>query len=60
MTGDVVNLRRARKDRQRAEDKARADENAARHGLTKAERLRQAAQTDKAARMLDQHKRDED
>ena len=57
MTAEVVNLRRARKDRARAKDKAEADANAARHGRTKAERLAAAAEDDRAARAHDAHRR---
>ena len=52
----LVNLNRARKDRARAEKKARADANAAKHGLSKAERLLRAAQADRARRSLDGHR----
>ncbi len=51
-----VNLNRTRKDRERAMDKARADENSRRFGRTKAERLLDATRTEKAARMLDQNR----
>ena len=51
-----VNLNRFRKQKARAEDKARADENAARFGRSKAERQRDAAKAEKAARDLDGHK----
>jgi len=58
---EIVNLRQARKARDRAEQKARADENAARHGRTKAERLREAAEADRLRRGLDAHRfEDED
>lgn len=58
MTTDpkIVNLNKARKDRARSEDKARADANAAKHGRTKAQRLLEAARADKARRTLDQAK----
>lgn len=39
--GDVVNLGRARKRKQRAAEQQRADENAIRHGRTKAEKARE-------------------
>jgi len=58
--GRVVNLRMARKQAARKAARARADENAARHGLTRAERELQQARTDKAARDLDAHRRDPD
>ncbi len=59
MTGEVVNLRLARKSRARAEAKATADANAAKHGLSKAERRQQAAEADLAARRLDAHRRED-
>jgi phage protein D len=56
MTGSVINLNRARKSLDRAKEKAQADANAAKHGRTKAQRLLEAAQADKARRALDQSK----
>ena len=56
MTGSIVNLNKARKARDRAEEKAQADANAAMHGRTKAQRLLEAAQAEKAKRALDQSK----
>ena len=56
MTGSVINLNRARKALDRAQEKAQADANAARHGRTKAQRLLESAQADKARRALDQAK----
>ena len=53
MTDAPVNLNKARKARDRAEEKRRADENAARHGRTKARRLLEAARSEKARRALD-------
>ncbi len=53
MTGSVTNLNKARKARDRAEEKAQADANALKHGRTKAERLLEAAQAEKARRALD-------
>ena len=38
MTDTPINLNKARKQRDRAAAKRRADENAAKHGLTKAQR----------------------
>ena len=52
----LVNLNRARKDRSRAEKKARADANAVLHGLPKAERLLRAAQAEQARKRLDGHR----
>ena len=60
MSDAPVNLNRVRKQKARAKDKARADENAARFGRTKAQKALEQAQTDKARATLDQHRRDED
>ncbi len=49
----VTNLNRFRKDRARAEKRATADANAAKHGMTKAERLRLAREAEKARKHLD-------
>jgi hypothetical protein len=57
---NVVNLRRARKDKARADRKARADENAMKHGTPRAIRDLDAARREQADRRLDQHKRDGD
>lgn len=54
-----VNLNKARKARDRAAEKAQADANALKHGRTKAERLLEAAQAEKARRALDQAKFEE-
>lgn len=56
---DPVNLNKARKERARAEDKARADANALKYGRTKAERLLDAARAEQAKRRLDQLKFEE-
>lgn len=57
--GKPVNLNRYRKDKARAEKKARADENAVKFGRSKAERDLERARADKARRDLDRHERDE-
>ncbi len=57
--GDVINLRRMRKARQKAEEKAQAARNRARHGRTRAEREAEATRDDLAARRLDGHRLDE-
>ena len=54
----VVNLNRFRKDKARSEKRAQADVNAAKFGQTKTERNKTKAETDKAGRHLDGHKRD--
>jgi hypothetical protein len=56
MTDGPVSLNRYRKEKARADAKSRADANAVKHGRTKAERLLDAARSEKARRMLDRHK----
>lgn len=58
MTEKPINLSRARKNKARAEKRARGDANAAKHGRTKSERAHQQARAEKAARDLDGHRRD--
>ncbi|EYD72488.1 DUF4169 family protein [Limimaricola hongkongensis] len=55
-----VNLNQFRKRKARAEKTARADANAAKFGRTRAEKARDAAQAEAAARRLDGHRRDDD
>ncbi len=54
--GDVVNLRRARKGRERHRKEAEAAENRIAFGMTKAERRRLDSEREKAERGLDAHK----
>ena len=57
MTNDSpINLNKARKARDRAAEKAQADENAVRFGRTKAQRVLEAAQAEQARARLDQLK----
>jgi len=56
----VVNLNKARKAKTRAEDKAQADENAARFGRTKAARVLDATNAAKANARLAQSKFEEE
>lgn len=56
----VVNLNRFRKEKARAEKRAEADANAAKHGRTKAEKALDKARAEKTARTLDGHERDRD
>ena len=56
---EIVNLRRARKARTRAEKEREADANRARHGTPKAARDLAEARTEKALRDLDAKKLDE-
>lgn len=51
-----INLNQARKQRARADAKAKADQNAVRFGRTKAERLLDAAQDKQASDRLSQLK----
>lgn len=59
MTPRVVNLRQWRKDRARDDRRRAAEGNAARHGRTKAERAAEEDARTRAARHLDEHKREE-
>ena len=56
--GEVVNLRRYRKAKEKAEAEARAAENRSKHGRTKAERARDEQTEDQAERHLDAHLRE--
>jgi hypothetical protein len=56
----IVNLNKARKVRSIADDKAQADENAARFGQSKAARVLDAAKATQAKARLDQLKFDEE
>lgn len=60
MTDKPINLNKARKERDKAADKARADVNAVRHGQTKAQRLLNATQQERARRQIDQLKFDDE
>ncbi|EAQ26776.1 DUF4169 family protein [Roseovarius sp. 217] len=60
MSEGPVNLNRVRKQKARAADKARAEENAARFGRTKAQKTIEQAQADKARAALDDHRLDKD
>ena len=51
----IVNLSLVRKQKARADKRAEADANAARHGRTKAQKALEKAQADKARRDLDGH-----
>lgn len=59
MTGKVINLGRARKDRARAERAAQGDANAAKFGRSKVQRKAEEDARAKAARELDGKKREE-
>ena len=55
---EIVNLRRARKAKDRAEKNKAADANRVAHGTPKTLRELNKARTDKAQRDLDAHKKD--
>ena len=55
MAGKVINLRQARKTKARDEKRVAADANAARHGLTKAERGVMKVEKSRAKHLLDGH-----
>ena len=56
--GDIVNLRTVRKQRDRAEDARKADENRVRFGRTKAEKQAEAKAAKRAETNLDNHRRE--
>jgi hypothetical protein len=60
MSDRPVNLNRVRKQKARAADKARADENSARFGRSKAQKALEETQAEKARRILDLHRREDD
>ncbi len=53
----IINLRTVKKQAARAAARTKGDENAAKHGQTKAERDLQKARAEQAARSLDAHLR---
>lgn len=56
--GKPVNLNRFRKEKARAEKKARADENAIKFGRSKADKELDRTRAEKQERDLSDHKRD--
>ncbi|HLJ52332.1 MAG TPA: DUF4169 family protein [Rhizomicrobium sp.] len=56
---DIINLRRARKNKARAAKAAKADANRATHGVAKSVRDLVKARREKAERIADAHKLDE-
>lgn len=58
--GDVLNLRRGRKDAERRAKEEKAAANRVSHGLPKAVRARAQAQTTLDGRKLDGHRRNAD
>jgi hypothetical protein len=60
MAGDVINLNKARKARDKAAGKAKAVENRVGFGRTKGEKTQTISLAEKLKRALDQAKRDAD
>ncbi len=58
MTGEVVNLRLARKAKSRATAEAKAAENRAKFGRTKAQKAIERIEAERAAKRVDGAKRD--
>ena len=56
--GDIVNLRTARKRRDRDEKTRLADENRVRHGRTKGEKQRDQAEAGRLGAHVEAHRRD--
>jgi Domain of unknown function (DUF4169) len=56
--GEVVNLRRYRKAKEKAQAQARAEENRAKHGRTKSERQGKTARDSLTNRKLEGHRRE--
>lgn len=57
---EIVNLKRARKAKERAEAEAKAQANRVAHGRTKTEKKLSKAEQEAARRKLDGHKRNDD
>ena len=57
---DLINLRQARKAKERAERERTAAERRRAFGRTKAEKLAEAAEKERAERLLAGHQRDDD
>lgn len=55
---ELVNLNKAKKARDQAERRAKADENAVKFGRSRAEKETERARAEKARTLLDAHKRD--
>ena len=55
-----VNLNRYRKDKARAAKRAKADENAAKFGRSKAEKAKETAEAAREVARLDGHKREKE
>jgi hypothetical protein len=60
MTGEIVNLNKARKAREKADKDAKAAQNRAGFGRTKGEKAKVMSIAEKARQLLDNAKRDRD
>ena len=60
MSAEIVNLRKARKSKARADKERQADRNRAKFGRPKREREKVKADETAARRWLDAHRRDKD
>lgn len=60
MTGDIINLRKFRKDKARSEKEKQADANRAKFGMSKAEKQKTQSEKDQIARIIDGAKLDID
>lgn len=58
MTAEIVNLRRARKQKVRTEKEREAEANRLAFGRTKAEKQATRAEQERAARAIDSHRRE--
>jgi hypothetical protein len=56
--GDIINLRHARKQRDRAKREAAAEENRVRFGRSKSDKIKQSAEIILARRRLEANKRE--
>lgn len=59
MNARIINLRTARKRKAREDAKAEADQNAVRHGRTRAEREATEAESTRIQRLHDGHRRED-
>ncbi|MEQ8600350.1 MAG: DUF4169 family protein [Devosia sp.] len=56
---EIINLRTARKNKIRTEKAATAEQNRAKFGRTKTEKLKEATEKSRAEQHIDGHKREE-
>ncbi len=59
MSADLINLNRARKEKAKRDRLAEAEANRVKFGRTKAEKLKEKAEAERATRTLDAHRREE-